>query len=107
MMTTMTDTPESPTGAPPPAPREKPSRLYQAAAWVVIVSGVVFTASVIFFSGAMLTHRDHHRDHHHHHGPAPCMMKHQDHKDRNDRGPGPSDTQDRKSTRLNSSHVAI
>ncbi|MEE6137823.1 hypothetical protein SKC41_16005 [Mycobacterium sp. 050128] len=34
--------------------RDRPSRLGQAAAWVVIVAGVVFVVAVIFFSGLML-----------------------------------------------------
>ncbi|WP_090604912.1 hypothetical protein [Mycobacterium lentiflavum] len=34
--------------------RDRPSRLGQAAAWVVIVAGIVFVVAVIFFSGLML-----------------------------------------------------
>jgi hypothetical protein len=38
-----------------PAPRSgKPNRLYQFAAWVAIVAGVVFIVAVIFFSGFAL-----------------------------------------------------
>lgn len=38
-----------------PAPRDhKGNKLYKAAAWVVIVAGVVFIVAVIFFSGFAL-----------------------------------------------------
>lgn len=55
---------------PPPAPQAKANRLYQTAAWVVIVAGIVFVVSVIFFAGAYLSD-DGWRGHHRH---GPCMM---------------------------------
>lgn len=67
----MTEPPESSiapahaTPAPPPYV-VKPSRLYQVAAWVVIVAGVVFVAAVIFFTGAAVAwHNQPYRYHHH------------------------------------------
>lgn len=51
----------------------KSSKLYQAAAWVVIVAGIVFIVAVVFFSGAALMDRDDHGWHRHHpHGK--CQM---------------------------------
>jgi len=74
--------------APPPPPayaerpayvepvRRKPKRLFQAAAWVVIVAGSVFIAAVIFFTGFILgAHSGGHRGHHH--GQNMGMMHHQ------------------------------
>jgi hypothetical protein len=57
--------PPRPVGPPPPplAHVARPSRLYQAAAWVVIVAGIVFVVAVIFFSGA--TFAWHHQRYHH------------------------------------------
>jgi hypothetical protein len=70
----MSETPEPSTppasvaAAPPlpPAPRAKPPRLYTAAAWVVIVAGIMFILSVVFFSGAIIFghNYDCHRYHH-------------------------------------------
>jgi hypothetical protein len=74
----MTQAPEPPiqpppgpyTAAPPLAARHV--RLYQAAAWVVIVAGVVFVLAVVFFAGAELT--GHGPQYRHHHGVfAPDM----------------------------------
>ena len=66
----MTQAPEppfqSPTG-PPPAPAAGHPRLYQVAAWVVIVAGIVFVVAVVFFTGAWAGGGGHHF-HHHHHG---------------------------------------
>lgn len=77
MMQSMTETPEprnQPAGAPPqlqPSPPwAKPSRVYQAAAWVVIVAGVVFVTSMIFFTGAYVSGGGWYG--HHHRGG--CMM---------------------------------
>ncbi|MBY0442680.1 MAG: hypothetical protein K2Q25_11195 [Mycobacteriaceae bacterium] len=53
-------------------PQAKSSRLYQVAAWVVIVAGVVFILAVIFWSGvAMAGHHcyRHHRDMYGNYGP--------------------------------------
>ncbi len=58
-------------GPPAPAPayeRVKPPRLYLAAAWVVIVAGIVFILSTIFFAGAMIVGFNHHCHYKHHHG---------------------------------------
>jgi len=38
----------------PPKQDRRPSRLYQAAAWVAIVAGVVFIVGAIFFAGFAL-----------------------------------------------------
>ncbi len=63
----MTETPESsqteaitPAEARPPAPAasdeygRRPNRLFQAAAWLVIVASAIFIVAVIFFSGFTL-----------------------------------------------------
>lgn len=53
---------------PPPLPPEKLPRLYQAAAWVVIVAGVIFIAWTLFLAGAVAFGQGrcyHHRHHHH------------------------------------------
>ena len=39
---------------PPPPHKPRPNRVYQAAAWVAIVAGVVFIVSAIFFTGFAL-----------------------------------------------------
>lgn len=51
---------------PPPPPPVKPPKVYTAAAWVVIVAGIVFILSVVFFSALVLGYHDHcyHRYHH-------------------------------------------
>jgi hypothetical protein len=43
----------------PTSPRHQPSRLNQALAWVGIVSGGLFIAAGIFFSGFFLSWSDH------------------------------------------------
>jgi hypothetical protein len=52
-------------------------RVFQIAAWVAIVAGIVFILAVIFFTGFILGHRGGHHGHHHKHH---AMMHH--------RGPG-------------------
>lgn len=52
----------------PPQQDRRPNRLYQAAAWVAIVAGVVFIVGAIFFAGFALGGGDggfggHHRGH--------------------------------------------
>ncbi len=39
-----------------------------AAAWVVIVAGIVFILSTVFFAGAMVMGFNHHCNYKHHHG---------------------------------------
>jgi len=54
---------------PPPPHKHRPNRVYQAAAWVAIVAGVVFIVSAIFFTGFALGRNSgdgfggHHRGH--------------------------------------------
>jgi hypothetical protein len=68
----MTQAPEPPIQPPagpyPVAPplAAKHARLYQAAAWVVIVAGTVFVLAVVFFAGAEVT--GHGSQYRHHHG---------------------------------------
>jgi hypothetical protein len=69
----MTQAPEPPIQPPLPGPTPPPppfvtkhSRLYQVAAWVVIVAGIVFVVAVIFFSGAAVAGYGHPWGHHHH-----------------------------------------
>lgn len=72
----MSETPEpgapSPSAAtaasPPPSPQEKSSRLFRAAAWVVIVAGIVFIVAVVFFAGMVIGHGKCHHHRHHQHG---------------------------------------
>jgi hypothetical protein len=65
----MTETPEPTTRrtlAATAAPHT-PNRLYQAAAWVAIVAGIVFIVAVVFFSGFVLgRHAGPHHFHHPH-----------------------------------------
>lgn len=67
----MTEPPEpsiqpTPANAAPPPYVARTSRLYQAAAWVVIVAGIVFVVAVIFFTGAAVAwHNQPYRYHHH------------------------------------------
>ncbi len=62
----MTQTPEpstqpTPAAAAPPAYAPvKPPKVYVAAAWVVIVAGIVFILSTVFFAGAMVMGISHH-----------------------------------------------
>src|ERR1700722_18440071 len=78
-MSLMSETSETPTvrtGTATLPPREAPAevvhrtpRVFQFAAWVAIVAGIVFIVSVIFFSGyALGKHSGHgHHGHHMHH----------------------------------------
>ena len=72
----MTQVPEPPIQPPAGPPAAAPAaglplafrhtRLYQAAAWVVIVAGTVFVLAVVFFAGAELSgHGPQYRNHHH------------------------------------------
>ncbi|ORB11134.1 hypothetical protein [Mycobacterium noviomagense] len=79
----MTETPDTPTrrtavAATPAAEPVKPYWLYRLAAWVVIVAGILFIVTTIFFAGFRIAGHGHHRHHHHGHHAA---MFHQ-------RGPG-------------------
>ncbi len=77
----MAQAPEPPTQPPPGPPVAVPAaapplvarnaRLYQAAAWVVIVAGTVFVLGVVFFAGAELSGhgRQYRHDHHGVFGP--------------------------------------
>lgn len=74
----MTQAPEPPIQQPAgphivaPPLAAKQSRLYQAAAWVVIVAGTVFVLAVVFFAGAEVS--GHGPRYRHHHGVfAPDM----------------------------------
>jgi hypothetical protein len=72
-MELMSEAPESePEASGRPAPA-KPSKLYQAAAWVGIITGIVFSTAVVFFSGFAISHYDEWRSHHHRHHHGPCM----------------------------------
>ncbi len=72
----MSETPETPpvrsstATAPAAAPVEAAPyhipRVFQFAAWVAIVAGIVFIVATIFFFGLMLGHAGHHGHHHHH-----------------------------------------
>ncbi|MGH3564284.1 MAG: hypothetical protein ACRDTN_21525 [Mycobacterium sp.] len=90
-----TTTPAS-AGTTQPSPPQKPYWLYRFAAWVVIVAGIVFVASTIFFAGAYVSHGGWHGYHHHHHHHH-SMMHHGHHHHRgagsdtsNPSSPGPS-----------------
>ena len=61
----MTQAPESPIQSQPAQEASHP-RLYQVAAWVVIVAGIVFVVAVVFFAGAWAGGGGHHFPHHHH-----------------------------------------
>jgi hypothetical protein len=84
----MSETPESPTrptavAANPATEVVKPYWLYRFAAWVVIVAGIVFIITTVFFAGFRIAgHHGHHGCHHHwkgHHAMGPGGMH---------RGPG-------------------
>ncbi len=71
----MSETPDPATrptpvaATPPPRAYEpaKPPRVYVAAAWVVIVAGVLFILATVFFAGAMVVGFSHHcHDRYHH-----------------------------------------
>jgi hypothetical protein len=83
IMRLMSETSETPTvrsataTAPPPAVTDvvhRPPRVFQVAAWVAIVAGIVFIVAVIFFSGYALGKHSGHAGygHHKHH----AMMHH-------------------------------
>jgi hypothetical protein len=67
----MSETPEIPTRPttvatePAAVPVVKPYWLYRFAAWVVIVAGIVFIVTTIFFAGFKVAHLGHHHCHHH------------------------------------------
>jgi hypothetical protein len=80
----MSETSENPTvrtstataPAPPPseaAPHKTP-KVFQFAAWVAIVAGIVFIVAVIFFTGFALGRHAHHGFHHAHHKHHAMMM---------------------------------
>jgi hypothetical protein len=71
----MSETPEIPTrpttvATEPAVVPVKPYWLYRFAAWVVIVAGIVFIVTTVFFAGFKVAHFGHHGCHHHgmHHG---------------------------------------
>jgi hypothetical protein len=66
----MSETPEVPTRpttvvTDAAAAAVKPYWLYRFAAWVVIVAGIVFIVTTIFFAGFRVAHMGHHGCHHH------------------------------------------
>ncbi|WP_156166506.1 hypothetical protein [Mycobacterium haemophilum] len=84
-MRLMSETSETPTTAtaiatPPPAAEAAPyktPKVFQAAAWVAIVAGIVFIVAVIFFSGYSLgRHAGHHGGFHHGHHKQHAMVIH-------------------------------
>ena len=52
----------------------KPPRLYQVAAWVVIVAGILYIVTTIFFAGFKIAG---HHGHHHWHHPNAMVHHHQ------------------------------
>jgi hypothetical protein len=85
----MTHTPEPATERTPTtttATPYRPNRVFQAAAWVAIVAGIVFIVAVVFFSGFILGRHagPHHFRHHHKHHPAAF------HHGNRQMGPGPA-----------------
>jgi hypothetical protein len=79
------ETPTTPTtvATNPPAPTTeavKPYWLYRFAAWVVIVAGILFIVTTVFFAGFKIAgHHGHHGCHHHwaqHHAVGPGGMHH-------------------------------
>ena len=86
-MCLMSDTSDTPTvrtataTAPAPASTEaapyRTPRVFQFAAWVAIVAGIVFIVAVVFFSGFILgRHAGHHGGFHHHKHHAMMMHPH-------------------------------
>jgi hypothetical protein len=85
-MSLMSETPETPTvrtataTAPAPTPAEaapyRTPRVFQFAAWVAIVAGIVFIVAVIFFTGFMLGRHAGHHGGFHHKRPAAFMHPH-------------------------------
>jgi len=54
-MTSVTgSSPSSPVSPSPPPPSASPNRLYQAAAWVAIVAGVLFIVGAVSLTGCAL-----------------------------------------------------
>jgi hypothetical protein len=81
----MSETPEIPTrpttvATNPAVEPAKPYWLYRFAAWVVIVAGILFIVTTIFFAGFKIAgHHGHHGCHHHwgqHHAMGPGGMHH-------------------------------
>ncbi|BCQ06901.1 hypothetical protein JMUB5695_00315 [Mycobacterium heckeshornense] len=76
MIRGMSETPDTPTtpttaGATPSAGPVKPYWLFRLAAWVVIVAGILFIVTTIFFAGFRIAaHHGHHGCHHHRHPHA-------------------------------------
>ena len=82
-MPVMSELPEHQTEPKPPK-QQKPYWLFQFAAWVVIVAGITFIVSTIFFTGAYVAKggwHGHHHCHHHDHSMNRMGPEH--------RGPGP------------------
>ncbi|MBI3212653.1 MAG: hypothetical protein HYZ38_02425 [Mycobacterium sp.] len=85
----MTETPAQPTAtttvpetavepavtAPVVVERDKPNRLYQVAAWVAIVAGVVFIVGAVFFTGFFLGRQSGGGMHGGHFGPPGVMIE--------------------------------
>jgi hypothetical protein len=66
----MSETPETPTTPTTVATTTstapvKPYWLYRFAAWVVVVAGILFIVSTVFFAGFRIAHLGHHGCHHH------------------------------------------
>ena len=79
----MSETPEIPTrpttvATEPATLPVKPYWLYRFAAWVVIVAGIVFIVTTVFFAGFKIAHIGHHGCHHHgwHHSMGQADMHH-------------------------------
>jgi hypothetical protein len=95
----MSETSETPTvrtatatAPPPPPPAEvvhRTPRVFQFAAWVAIVAGIVFIVSVIFFSGYVLGKHSGHGGFHHGHHKHHAMMWHPRHGGPGGPGGGP------------------
>lgn len=80
LMSETSETPTTATSTAPyalvPAPHKTP-KVFQVAAWVAIVAGIVFIVAVIFFSGYSLgRHAGHHGGFHHGHHKQHAMMIH-------------------------------
>jgi hypothetical protein len=74
----MSETPETPTrpttvATTHPTEPAKPYWLYRFAAWVVIVAGILFIVTTIFFAGFKLAGHHHHGCHHWHQHAAHAM----------------------------------
>jgi hypothetical protein len=67
----MTETPDTPTrpaavATTPAGEPVKPYWLFRLAAWVVIVAGILFIVTTIFFAGFRIASHGHHGHHHKH-----------------------------------------